>query len=124
MIKGYIDTIGRPMVDIVVMGSENKIPLSAIVDTGFDGDLCLPVEVAIRLGLKLVDMTFVELADGSIKKELVFVGKVKWCDEVKKVDVFLTQSDDALIGTGLLNDSELKIGFLSRDLVIQKEDLK
>lgn len=124
MIKGYIDIAGRPMVDIVVIGSEEEIPLSAIVDTGFDGDICLPARVAVRLGLKLDDIFPVELADGSIKEELIFVGKVKWGNQVKKADVLLTQSDDALVGTGLLKDSELKIGFLSRNLLIQKEEVK
>lgn len=124
MIEGYIDIAGRPMVDIIAIGAEEEIPLSAIVDTGFNGDIYLPTRVAVRLGLKLNDTFPVEFADGSIKEELVFVGKVKWGNQVKTVGVFLTQSDDALVGTGLLKDSELKIGFLSKNLVIQKEELK
>ena len=47
-----------------------------MVDSGFDGFLCLPIEVAVGLGLELVTTIPVELADGTVNEnELVFAGK-------------------------------------------------
>ena len=46
-----------------------EIAVDAVIDTGFDGYLCLPVQLAIQLGLELSGSIKVELADGSIKRE-------------------------------------------------------
>jgi len=85
--------------------------LSAILDTGFDGDLCVPTAIAIQAGLELTGEQFVELADGSQKKQLVFTGSVRFAGCVHPVEVLLTESQDALIGTRLLSHYALAIEF-------------
>ncbi len=42
--EGYIDKYRHPKVVVMV----NGVAIDAIVDAGFDGDLCLPTEVAIQ----------------------------------------------------------------------------
>jgi predicted aspartyl protease len=41
------------------------VTLAAIVDTGFDGDFCLPTAHEVQLGLELIGERLVELADGT-----------------------------------------------------------
>jgi hypothetical protein len=53
----------------------------------------------------------VELADGSAKEELFFRGRVRFLGRKRKVKIYLTRSDDALIGTALLKGSLLVLDF-------------
>ena len=69
--EGYIDEYGQARVNIAVCGRKMEITVSPIIDTGFDGDICLPLPIAIQLGLELSGSIKVELADGTIKKEMV-----------------------------------------------------
>ena len=86
--EGYIDEYRHPKVVVLV----NEVPIDTVVDTGFDGDLCLPIQVAIQLGLNLCDTIEVELADGTKKRELVFTGEAKLGDNKREVGIMLTES--------------------------------
>ena len=61
--------------------------------------------------MELAAETTVELADGTIKKQLVFAGSVHLLGETRAVAIYLTDSDDALLGTALLADCRLTIDF-------------
>ena len=100
---GYIDKYRHPKVVVLV----NGVAIDAVVDTGFDGDLCLPIGVAIQLGLNLCDTIWVELADGTRKRELVFTGEVKLGDNTKKVGIMLTESEEGLLGTQMFSRMEI-----------------
>jgi hypothetical protein len=65
----------------------------------------------------------VELADGSLQRELFFVGKVILEKHEIPVQISLSESDDALIGTGLLKEQKLMIGFSSGTVRIEHEIL-
>ncbi len=93
------------------MGSRASVPLTAIVDTGFDGDVCVPTGVAVSLGLELIGENQVELADGTVQKKLLFAGSVDFLGERRPVQIYLTDSEDALIGTSLLADCRLVVDF-------------
>jgi len=111
-IRGYLDEAGQPRVTITVYGVRGELTLDAVIDTGFDGDLCLPVPVAIELGLELYGAQRVQLADGSFRSELVFLGKAGFADRpAQEVEILLTESEDALVGVGFLRDWRLEIDF-------------
>jgi predicted aspartyl protease len=103
-------------VTIIVHGARGELTLDAVIDTGFDGDLCLPVPVAIELGLELYGAQRVQLADGSIRSELVFIGKAGFAgqpaqEREQEREILLTEAEDALIGVGFLADWRLEIDF-------------
>jgi len=87
------------------------MPITAIIDTGFDGYVCLQISIAVHLGLDLVSQGSVELADGTVKTELLFAGSVRFLGATRPVQVYLTDSEDALIGTSLFADCRLLIDF-------------
>ncbi len=63
MIERVIWETGMPMLTLKVIGKGgNEVSLEGILDTGFDGFLCLPIPVAVSLGLELIDATDTELA--------------------------------------------------------------
>lgn len=51
--NGYVDELNRPRLTINVIGDRAEAKLDALIDTGFDGSLCLPLSIAVQLGLEL-----------------------------------------------------------------------
>jgi len=111
----------HPRVRLIVKGLRKSLRNDPVVDTGFDGDLCLPVKVAIQLGLELSGESIVELADGSKKQELSFLGSVFWQGQERLVKIFLTNSEDALIGSGLMQGQKLTISYANRAVTIEPD---
>jgi predicted aspartyl protease len=109
VIEGYIDGYGQPRVALVV-GGARRARIEAVIDTGFDGDLCLPLEIAIGLGLELKGVMNVELADGTIKRELVFAGTAKLGETARAIRIVLTEGPDPLLGTGMFSYLEIDFG--------------
>ncbi len=105
--EGYIDEYGQARVNVAVIGRNMEIAVRPVIDTGFDGDICLPLPMAIQLGLELSGSVEIELADGSIKQELVFSGVTKFGEEVQKARITLTESTDALMGTQMFSYLEI-----------------
>lgn len=68
--------------------------------------------------MELVSRVSVELADGSRQKTLVFSGTIEMGDQEVEAEIILTESDDPLIGTGLLKDMILNIDFRERKVEI------
>ena len=118
--KAYLDQYGQAVVEVILKGSRTDIVDKAVIDTGFDGDICLPVHLAIQLGLELKSVQVVELADGSRKNELVFTGFITVNGEKSEIEILLTNSKDTLLGTGLLYDKILKIDFVKGDVGITR----
>lgn len=94
-----------------MLGSRGSVRLSALIDTGFSDELCLPIDVAVELGLELLSRQKFVLADGSMRSELAFAGRVRFLDEERAVGILLTDLDEALIGISLLQDCRLTIDF-------------
>ena len=53
IIEGYLDENNQPRIRVIATGIRMETSLDAIIDTGFDGHLCLPVQIAIQVGLEL-----------------------------------------------------------------------
>ena len=121
--KGYFSN-GKPTVELTVVGLDDKIKITALVDTGFDGALMLSLPTALQIGLRLSNMVQVELADGSIKKEFVFEAKAVLDGETIPVDVLLTSSDENLIGTALLQNQSLIIDFKNQIINLGLSQMK
>src|SRR5262249_36924046 len=80
-----------------LIGSRQTIALTAIVGTGFAGDLCVPTRLDVQAGLELVGEQHVELADGTKREALTFAGSVRFFGRTRAVRIILTSSEDALI---------------------------
>lgn len=98
---GYIDALGQARLPLSIRGSRTSVTLDLALDTAFSGDLCLPIPIATQLGVELITTQKFELADGSIQEELVFLGFAT-LEAERPVEIVLTDSEEALLGTGLL----------------------
>lgn len=92
-----------------------------VIGTRGPGDLCLPITLAVPLGLVFIDRQIIELADGTRKREPVFAGSVRLLNKTRKVRVFLTDSEDALVGTRLLSDCRLTIDFPTGKVMLTRK---
>ena len=120
--KGEISASGSPVIETRVIGSRTEMTLKGILDTGFTGHLCLPITSAVTLGLELTGLERVELADGTIlEDEPVFSGRMEWNGDLIDVDIVLTRSTDALLGTALLRGMEVRLDYLISEIVIERE---
>lgn len=120
MIEGYLDEAKRPTVKITLNGKTTTLALNAIIDTKFDGDLCLPIEVAVQLGLEPVEVIEIKKADEEIEKKLLFAGQLDWFREELDVDIILHNSSDVLLGTRPLKNCQVSIDFLENTVKIDK----
>jgi len=117
-VKAYFDPFGQPRVEIEVKGTRAAVRVAAVLDTGFDGELSLPIGIAMQLGLELRDVITVELADGSLSDELVFAGHLMEEGQTREVSILLTRSQDALVGTELLRGQRVVLDFGSSEAEI------
>lgn len=117
----FLDEYNQPKIQITLEGHRTERTIDAIIDTGFNGDICLPISTAIELGLELWACQTTELADGSLKTDLVFIGRAALADQpMTDVEILLTESEDALLGTAMLLDYKLKVDFAKRAVKIDR----
>ncbi|MEA3459259.1 MAG: hypothetical protein U9R11_01035 [Chloroflexota bacterium] len=119
--KGHVDERRRCWAEITIVGTRDQITLEAMLDTGFTGWICLPIQIAIHLGLELQGLQTIELADGARKRELVFRGQATFAGEQEQVDIILSEAENALLGTGMLTDCILTIDFVDQTLDIVRK---
>src|SRR5207244_9025158 len=87
-----------------------------IIDTGFNGELALPVALAAALGLVWTARETAYLADGSSAFFDIYAAVVLWDGTPRTVEV-LTTNTAALLGTELLRHHILRVAFEASGIV-------
>ncbi|MBM3239144.1 hypothetical protein FJZ31_22855 [Candidatus Poribacteria bacterium] len=119
--RGFLDECNQPRIQITVEGYRTKRTIDAVIDTGFDGYICLPISIAIELGLELCGYQTTELADGSLQTDLVFIGRAALGNlPVADAKVLLTESEDALLGVAMLLDYKLEVDFAKQIVKVER----
>lgn len=78
-----------------------------LVDTGFDGDLALPMPVITRLEVSASDAHDVRLADGSRQLRAYYETVLDWQGESRLTEI-LVLDFQPLLGVGLLEGNLLQ----------------
>jgi clan AA aspartic protease len=112
-----------PTIELEVFGSKKKQKITALIDTGFSGYLCIPVDIARELGLELTGTQEVQLADGRWVNQLEFTGQVVFLGQAQTVKISLTDSEMAQVGTMLLGDCRLTIDFPANKTQLKRKPL-
>jgi clan AA aspartic protease len=98
----------------------SSIPIEFVIDTGFTGELCLPLEAVSLMGLTFRHDTPANLADNSEVLLPVHEAIVLWDGEEREVLV-IAAGRRPLLGTALLEEQELVIQFTEGGLVTLEE---
>ena len=120
VLSGHIDERNQLWVEITVGGQHNQQKIPVLVDTGFTGELQLPLKVAVPLGLRLAGVGTFQLADGSRSRQMLFDASISWGTTVRLVTISVTDSDTALLGGGLLHGYVLLVDFEKKILTIKE----
>jgi clan AA aspartic protease len=101
---------------VIISDRSQKIAVDAVVDTGFNGDLILPIEMVLELELIPQGYQKATLGDGTISQFRVYTGTVIWDGSRKVVEVNVATSG-VLIGMGLLEGYKLEVNTTPNGIV-------
>jgi clan AA aspartic protease len=101
--------------------SGNATTVMAVVDTGFDDALTLPIEVIASLGLVTLGSVKIQLADGSAALARLFEAELEWHGQRRTIDVQLAPGSP-LLGTKALAGSRLTISVREDGPVLIEEE--
>jgi clan AA aspartic protease len=114
---GRVNRSREAILKLVIVGDETlKVAVDAVIDTGFNGDLILPLETISELGLKIQGYQKAILGDGTISQFQVYAATVIWDGARKLVEVNAATSG-ALIGMGLLEGYKLEVNSIPDGIV-------
>lgn len=114
---GRVNRSREAIIKLVIVGDGNlKVAVDAVIDTGFNGDLILPLETISELGLKIQGYQKAILGDGTISQFQVYAATVIWDGARRLVEVNAATSG-ALIGMGLLEGYKLEINSIPDGVV-------
>ena len=94
---------------------------TAIVDTGFNGDVELPNALRGQLNDQPVGRLRSTLAGGQVIEEDAFLVELPFDGKTVHAVTSYVQGSQVLIGTSLLRDYQLEIGFASKVLRLELE---
>ena len=120
MIKGIIENGIHPRITITLVSETESFDFIALVDSGFDGQLALPYDVADNLSLEVIRLAEVTYAYGQRMEEIVCGGEILWHNAILSVEILLSDDEDPAIGTRLLKDCILTMNFIRNTLTIEK----
>ena len=113
--SGSVNELREAIVEIRFAEGET---FECVLDTGFDGALVLPASIIERLNLPIVARLVFELVSGAQMAASVALGEIEWLGELRKVEVILSESNDALIGTEMFAGAKLVIDYADRTVSI------
>jgi predicted aspartyl protease len=110
LILGAFDKSGSATLKIHVAGSNSRREYEAVIDTGFNGFLAMPLSAMVELGLKSEAVATVTLGDGSKIDNLVARGSVTVGSVTATCDILLDEnSTEVLVGLSLLRAFHLAL---------------
>ncbi len=112
--QGYIDKdFVLRIENVFVVGSKGPIELDAVLDTGFNDQFCLPQKFKSACDLIFHGTEKYVLANGSIVTEDRYRGEIVFDNQIWPVLLSLTDDDEALLGTRLLDGKVIMLDFVN-----------
>jgi predicted aspartyl protease len=117
VIAGTVSADGIPLIVVDVAGQQ----WSAIIDTGFNGDLELPAVLRGKLNDQPIGRLKSTLAGGQIIEEDAYLVDFPFDDRVVEAVATYVPDSRILIGTNLLVQYYLQIRFASKVVRLDRE---
>ena len=116
MISGIVTNRHATVALTFLLPNGSTISIEFVIDTGFTGELCLPLEAVSLMGLTFRHDTFANLADNSEVSLPLHEATVLW-DGMERDVLVIATGRQPLLGTALLDEQELVIQFTEGGLV-------
>ncbi|MGH8056589.1 MAG: hypothetical protein ACREOH_05055 [Candidatus Entotheonellia bacterium] len=118
MLRGAIDVMGQIQVPIELMATDGeRLPLEALVDTGFTGTIGIRDGLVHTLGWEADGFVEAALARGSVDLP-VFIGEIIFDGQRQVVRAIVITSDDIIVGLALLCDKRLLADFRTGEVTV------
>lgn len=124
IINGLVDDKNSLWVKLRVSGYHGGKDIFFRIDTAFDGELSMPVSLAVPLGLPLIGESEYQIAGGATFQPLKFTASIQWGTQNRLATVNVDQSKIPLLGLGLLNGYVLLVDFKEKTLMIKEPELE
>ena len=115
-IQGYF-RFDYPIIDLEL--DNNKISL--ILDTGFNGEIMLPIKIIELLELPPIGFMAYRTADGKRNMAQVYTALINIMDKIERVPVIATESHFSLAGIKLFKDCKIILEKNKNIVEISKE---
>lgn len=96
--------------------------IDCVLDTGFDGGLMLPRAFVSQIQIPVIGKLTFEMVGGARMSAEIGLTDIEWLGELRKVEVIVSEGDDALIGTELLIATTLLIDYTASTLKISTHE--
>jgi predicted aspartyl protease len=116
LIVGEVSADGVPFINLSIAGRK----WTAIIDTGFNGDLELPILLKNQLQAIPIGQIDSFLAGGQRIQEEAYTVKFPFDGKILQADVTFVDGDTILLGTRLIALHRLEIVFPRRTLVLER----
>lgn len=113
-----IDNAGSIRMNVSIIGSCTTSEHSAIFDSGFNGDIVLPIAIAVRVGLEYGGVTTVVLADGFTRDFPIFLCEID-IGSIKQPAAVIVMGDEVLIGMGLMEPFKMCMQKSTSEVIIE-----
>jgi clan AA aspartic protease len=93
-----------------------------LIDTGFNGSLMLPRSEATRLGLAVLGR--VPIIGVGRTRSIADIAEleVEWLGARRAVEVIISDGDDALLGTEMLDGSRLVVDYIAYNVTVSDKE--
>lgn len=96
-----IDDTKSVRLNVNVIGTCKTQKYSGVFDSGFNGDIVMPQDLAVSVGLDYGGATTVELADGSTTDFPIYLCDIE-IGGIKQSAAIIVMGDEMLIGMGIM----------------------
>lgn len=115
--KGVVNKNSEAVLQIKL---QNGVVIESVLDTGFNGTLFLPRKFVEENAMRFLGLETVELVEKISTEIETALAEIIWLGEKISVHIFVSETDEALIGTDLLSDSLLEIDYKNLMVKITK----
>lgn len=99
----------------------NGEEVECLIDTGFNGALVLPRSEAARLSLTVLGR--VPIIGVGRARQIADISEleIKWLGQNRAVEVIISDGDDSLLGTELLDGNRLVVDYVAYTVTVSDE---
>ena len=116
MILGRVSPEGEPTITVPIAGQDWK----TIIDTGFNGDLELPLSLQDSLNASYVGRVTSALAGGQVIEEILYLVDFPFDGRIVSAQATFVADTHILLGTHLLRDYSLLVNFMSKLVQLER----
>lgn len=116
MMTGIVNSGLEATLCLLIHGINSQTEVTAVVDTGYNGALSLPIALITSLGLNRLASRSVTLGDASRRVLDFYEAEVEWDGDRHSIPVLCVEGDP-LIGTALLTGYKMEVDFIVGGMV-------